>query len=80
MQDQAKDLRKQAKGLRKTHLRNYLVEAQENKGKKRASAVKQQIDRKQNVRMWYMIKHTVKDPKSPQVLKVQRVENGIVQE
>ena len=27
-----------------------------------------------------MIKHTVKDPKSPQVLKVQRVENGIVQE
>ena len=27
-----------------------------------------------------MIKRTVKDPKSPQVLKVQRVENGIVQE
>ena len=27
-----------------------------------------------------MIKRTVKGPKSPQVLKVQRVENGIVQE
>ena len=42
--------------------------------------MKQKNDREQNVRMWYMIKHTVKDPKSPQVLKVQRVENGIVQE
>ena len=27
-----------------------------------------------------MIKRTVKDPKSPQVLKVQRVKNGIVRE
>ena len=39
----AKDLRKQAKGLRKTHLRNCLIEAQENKDKKRASAVKQKL-------------------------------------
>ena len=37
----AKDLRKQTKGLRKTCLRNCLIEAQENKDKKRASAVKQ---------------------------------------
>ena len=71
----ASDLRKQAKGLRKTHLRNCLIVAQEKKDKERAMAIKQKIDRKHNVRMWHTIKRTVKDPRSPQVLRVQRVED-----
>ena len=41
-----KDLRKQAKGPRKTHLRNCLMLAQEKKDKERARAIKQKLTRK----------------------------------
>ena len=37
----ASDLRKQARSLRKTHLRNCLISAQEKKDKERAKAIKQ---------------------------------------
>ena len=72
----ARDLRKQAKGLRKTHLRNCLIVAQEKKDKTKVKAIKQIMNREQNVKMWYNIKTVVRDPKSPQVLRVQRVEDG----
>jgi hypothetical protein len=73
---QKADLRKQAKGLRKVHLRDCLVDSLEKKQNKRTAAIKQTINRKESRRMWYVIKMTVKDPQSPSVLKVQRVING----
>ena len=72
----ARDLRKQAKGLRKSHLRNCLIVAQEKKNKTKVKAIKQIMNREQNVKMWYNIKTVVRDPRSPQVLRVQRVEDG----
>ena len=74
----ASDLRKQAKSLRKAHLRNCLVAAQEKGDKERARAVKQKMDREENVKMWTNSKYVAKDPMSSQVLKVQRLEHGVV--
>jgi hypothetical protein len=70
------DLRKQAKRIQKTHLRDCLVDVLEKKQKKRTTAIKQKINREESKRMWYVIKQTVKDPQSPSVLKVQQVING----
>jgi hypothetical protein len=72
------ELRKQAKGLRKVHLCNCLINAMEKKQKTCAAAIK--INREESKRMWYLIKKTVRDPQSPSVLKVQRVINREVQE
>jgi hypothetical protein len=72
------DLRKQAKGLRKVHLRDCLINAQEKKQHKRAAAIKQKCQREESKRMWFLVKRTVKDPQSPSVLRVQRVVNGEV--
>jgi hypothetical protein len=74
------DLRKQAKGLRKVHLQDCLIESMEKKQKKQTAAIKQTINRKESKRMWYLIKRTVRDPQSPSVLKVQRFINGKIQE
>ena len=38
------------------------------------------MDREENVKMWTNIKYVVKDPRSSQVLKVQRLEHGVVRE
>ena len=40
------------------------------------ASCKQVIGREHNVRMWYLIQKTMKDPSSPAVLKVQTVTNG----
>ena len=74
------ELRKQAKGLQKVHLRNCLIDSMEKKQKKRTAAIKQNINREESKRMWYLIKRTVKGPCSPSVLKVQRVIDGKIQE
>ncbi len=74
------DLRKQAKGLRKVHLQDCLIESMEKKQKKRTAAIKQTINREESKRMWYLIKQTVRDLQSPSVLKVQCVVNGKIQE
>jgi hypothetical protein len=74
------ELWKQAKGLRKVHLRNCLIHSMEKKQKKKTAAIKQTINREESKRMWYLIKRTVKDPHSPSVLKVQRVIEGETQE
>jgi hypothetical protein len=63
------DLRKQAKGLRKVHLCDCLVDSMEKKQKKHMAAIKQTINREESKRMWYLIKRTVKDPHSPSILK-----------
>ena len=47
----ASDLRKQVKSLRKAHLRNCLITAQEKGDKERARAVKQKMDREENIKM-----------------------------
>jgi hypothetical protein len=74
------DLRKQAKGLWRVCLRNWLIDAQEKKQHKQAAAIKQKCQREESKRMWFFIKQTVKDPQSPSVLRVQRVVNGEVKE
>jgi hypothetical protein len=74
------DLRKQAKGLRKVHLRDCLINAQTKKQHKRVAAIKQKCNREEGKRMWYLIKQMVKDPHSPSVLQVQGVVNGEVKE
>jgi hypothetical protein len=45
------DLRKQAKGLRKTHLKDCLVDSMEKKQKKRTVAIKQTITREESKKM-----------------------------
>jgi hypothetical protein len=77
---QKADLRNQAKGLRKVHLRNCLIDAQSKKQPKWVAAIKQKCNREESKRMWYLIKRTGKDPRSPSVLRVQRVANGEVKE
>jgi hypothetical protein len=74
------DLQKQAKGLRKVHIQNCLINAIEKKQKSCAAVIKQKIIREESKRMWYLIKQTVKDPQSPSILKVQRVIDGKVKE
>ncbi len=74
------DLRQQAKGLCKVHLRDCLIEAQTKKQHKRVAAIKQKCNRKESKCMWYLIKRTVKDPHSPSVLRVQQVVKGEVKE
>jgi hypothetical protein len=74
------NLRKQAKGLRKVHLRDCLIDAQTKKQCNRVAAIKQKCNQEESKRMWYLIKQTVKDPHSPSVLRVQRVVNGEVKE
>jgi hypothetical protein len=74
------ELRNQAKGLRKVHLRDCLIDAQTKKQHDRVRDIKQKINREESKRMWYLIKRTVKDPHSPSVLKVQRVLDGETKE
>ena len=74
------DLRKQAKGLRKVHLRECLINAQTRQQHKRVAAVKQRCNQEESKRMWYFIKRTVKDLANPSVLRVQRVVNGEVKD
>ena len=75
---QKADLRQQAKGLRKVHLQDCLIEAQTKRQHKRVGEIKQRINREESKGMWYLIKRTVKDPHSPSVLRVQRVIEGEV--
>jgi hypothetical protein len=75
---QKADLRQQAKGLRKVHLRDCLIEAQTKRQHKRVAEIKQRINPEESKRMWYLIKGTVKDPHSPSVLRVQRLIEGEV--
>jgi hypothetical protein len=74
------DLRRQAKGLRKVHLRDCLIDAQEKKQHKRVAAIKQKCQREESKRMWYLIKRTVKNPQSPSVLRVQQMADGKIRE
>jgi hypothetical protein len=74
------ELWKQAKGLRKVHLRNCLIDSMHKKQKIRTAAIKQTINREESKCMWYLIKRTVKDPHSPSVLKVQRLVEGKTKE
>ena len=74
------DLRRQAKGLRKVHLRDCLIDAQTKRQHKRVAAIRQRINREESKRMWYLIKRTVKNPANPSVLRVQRVVDGEVKE
>jgi hypothetical protein len=77
---QKADLRQQAKGLRKVHLQDCLIEAQTKRQHKRVTVIKQRINHEESKRMWYLLKRTIKDPHSPSVLRVQHVIEGEVKE
>ena len=70
------EVRKASKGLRIVLLRDCLIDARAKNQIERARGIKQRIDRKHNVRMWYLIQKIAKDPSSPAVFKVQTVTNG----
>jgi hypothetical protein len=70
-QIQKAELQKQAKGLRKVHLRDCLIDAQTKKQHEHVRDIKQTINQEESKRMWHLIRRTVKDPHSPSVLKVQ---------
>ncbi len=70
------ELRKQAKGLRKVHLRDCLSDTQTKWQLNCVRDIKQTINQEESKQMCYLIKHTVKDSHSPSVLKVQRVIRG----
>jgi hypothetical protein len=74
------NLRKQAKGLHKVHLRDCLIDAQTKKQYKQIAAIKQKCNREECKCTWYLIKRMVKDPHSPSVSRVQWVVNGEVKE
>jgi hypothetical protein len=74
------DLRKQAKGLRKVHLCDCLIDAQTKWQHKRVVTIKQRCNQEENKQMWYLIKRTVKDPANSSVLRVQRVVNGEIRD
>ena len=65
-----------APGLRGTHLRDCLVRAEAKKDKVKVKAIRQKIDGEHTRKMWYIISRATKAPKSPAVLKVERVVNG----
>ena len=48
------------------------------KTKSRQEQLSKKMDREESVKMWTNIKYAVKDPRSSQVLKVQRLEHGAV--
>jgi hypothetical protein len=79
-QIQKAELQKQAKGLRKVHLRDCLIDAQTKKQHVRVRNIKQTMNREESKRMWHLIKRTIKDPHSPSMLKVQRVLGGETKE
>jgi hypothetical protein len=54
------DLRKQAKGLPKVHLRDCLINAQTKKQHKQVAVIKQKCNREKGKHMWYLIKCTVR--------------------
>ena len=74
------ELKKQAGELRKAHLRECLLQAQTKRQPTKVRAIKQQMQRENSKKVWYVIKRTVKDPPAHSVLKVQQVVNGEVQE
>ncbi len=76
------ELRKQARGLRKVHLRlrDCLLDAQSKRQNEHAKAIKQKLHQEENKRMWCLIKRTVKEPHSPSILRVQRIIEGEMKE
>ena len=74
------DLRQQAKGLRKVHLQDCLIDVQSKRQHKQAAEIKQECNREESKRMWCLIKRTVKDPHSLSILRVQQVVDGKVKE
>ena len=55
------DLRQQAKGLHKVHLRNCRLDAQSKRQNEQAKDIKLKLHQEESKRMWYLIKRTVKD-------------------
>ena len=75
-----KELRKQAGELRKAHLQECLITAQANNKSEKVREIKQRMNRESSKKSWSLIKRTVSDPRSPSVLKIQKVVDGEVLE
>ncbi len=56
------------------------MDAQSKKQNERAKAIKLKLHQEESKRMWYLIQRTVKESRSPSVLKVQREVEGETKE
>ena len=65
-----------APGLRKVHLQNCLIVAQEKGDTKKANEVRRIIEKEENDRVWYRINRVTDDPRRGGVLQVDRMVNG----
>jgi hypothetical protein len=74
------ELRTKAGERRNSHLRECLLQAQANKKATKTREIKQRMQRENNKKVWYLIKRTVRDPRSPPVLKVQQIIDGELHE
>ena len=73
-----KQLKKSAKGLRRVHLRDRLVEAQQLKNEKRVKGIRQTINREEKKHVWRAIGIVTDEPSLGATSKVQRLENGVL--
>lgn len=69
-------LRLKSRGLRRVHLRDRLIRAEELGDEEGMKGVRRVIQREENSRMWYFINRVTDDPKSGGVLRVERYVNG----
>ena len=73
---QQRRIRRQAKGLRRAHMRDCLLTAITNKKEEAVKEIKQKINREQTRSHWRSLQKTTKDPPSPPLLRVQTREGN----
>ena len=73
---QQPQIRRQAKGLRKAHMRDCLLKEITNKKEEAAKQIKQKTNWEQTKSHWRSLQKTVKDPPPPPLLKVQTREGN----
>ena len=73
---QQRRIRRQAKGLRRLHMRDCLLKAIANKKEEAVKEIKQKINWEQTKSHWRSLRKTTKDAPSPPLLKVQTREGN----
>ena len=73
------ELRKSARGLRRVHLRDCLIRAQDLGNEQKAKGILQIIQREEGRRMWFFINRVTDDPRPGGCLRVERYVDGVLQ-
>ena len=61
-----------SRGLRRGHLRNCLLQAEDLGDQVKVKAIKEVLSREESGRMWYFINRVTDDPRTGGCLKVER--------